>query len=94
MLVAAVGLGMTLATVAGGNLDPIIFGWPPASLKTAAIASTIIVPVAIAMLALLWKAWQEPGWNTLRRVHYTAFTLALLMLANALNEWNMVGFHY
>ena len=94
VLVAAVGLGMTLATVAGGNLDPIIFGWPPASLKTAAIASTIIVPVAIAMLALLWKAWQEPGWNTLRRVHYTAFTLALLMLANALNEWNMVGFHY
>ncbi len=88
------GLGLTVASLSGGSLDPIIFDWPPAPLATAVLASNAAVLLTIMLLVLLLPAWREPGWSLWRKLQYTAFTLSLLMLGIGLNEWNMIGFKY
>ncbi len=94
VLVAAGGLGMVTAAAASGNIDTLMFGWPGNALKTTVFATLAIIALAVGMVLLLIFAWREPGWSGWRRFHYTLFTLSLLMMAFAFNEWNMVGFKF
>ena len=93
-LLAACGLAATVAMVAGGDLDPIIFDWPPPPLYVALLAGLAVVVLVVPMLLLLPKAWREPGWSLWRRLHYSAFVLSLMMLVIAFHQWNMLGFRY
>ena len=94
VLFIAAGLAMTVALVSGGNLDPIIFDWPPAPLSASVLAANAMVLAVIALLLLLVPGWRDSGWSRWRGVQYTAFTGSLLLLVLALHEWNMLGFSY
>jgi CubicO group peptidase (beta-lactamase class C family) len=94
VLAVAGGLGITAASIAGGEIDGLLFNWPGNGLKTVLISVLVILVSLLGMLLTLIPAWREPGWNSWRRFHYTVFTLTLVMLAFAFQEWNLIGFKY
>ncbi len=91
---AVTGLGLFITLIAGGDLDPIIFDWPPAPLRVAVVSATVVPIIAIAMLLLWGRAWHDKGWDSLRKLHYLAFCLTLVTATIAFSEWNMIGFRY
>lgn len=93
VLAAAGGLGLVTAAAAS---DPssLMFNWPPGSLRLTLYATLVTVVLAVAMILLLRAVWSDGGWGLWRRVHYTLFAVALVVLLLAFNEWNLVGFKY
>lgn len=93
VLISIVCVGMTVAVAV---TDPVslMFNWPTGSLKFGLILILLIIALTVGMLVLLPKAWTGSGWGALRRIHYSVFALACVLLIVAAMQWNMVGFKY
>jgi CubicO group peptidase (beta-lactamase class C family) len=94
VLAAAAGLGMVTAQAASGDMDALMFDWPGSALKVTLLATVVVIVLTIGMVLTLRAAWKDAGWNAWRRIHYTLYTLSLIAMLFAFNEWNMLGFKY
>jgi hypothetical protein len=95
--VAAAALVFVLAgafvwmSAAMANLNAAaMLAYPPAAVIGLRLAALAVVAAAIAGLVSLWFAWASAGWRLLRKLHHTAFALALAFLALMLVLWNVV----
>jgi hypothetical protein len=94
VMVAAAGLGIVTSQAASGDIDSLMFGWPGSGLTLVLYAVLAIIALTLGMVLMLRSAWKDTGWNVLRRIHYTIYTLSLISLIFAFHEWNMIGFKY
>lgn len=67
-----------------------MLSYPPAAILCLRFVALAVVAAAIAGLASLWFAWTKASWRLARRLHHTAFALALAFLALMLVVWNVV----
>jgi CubicO group peptidase (beta-lactamase class C family) len=54
-------------------------------------AGWLVAAVALLMLAALWPAWVGSGWSLWRRLHFSLFALALLLVSLQLWQWRIIG---
>lgn len=64
--------------------------YPPASIVTLRLVGLAVVAAAVAGVVSLWFAWRGSDWRIWRKLHHTAFALALVFLAVMLVVWNVV----
>jgi CubicO group peptidase (beta-lactamase class C family) len=84
-------LGAVVATgIAAAQLGSEFLFDQPQPTMTALLALTDTVAVLAALVALsLVLVWRAPGWSLGRRVHHSAFALALASLAGLMFQWGL-----
>jgi len=90
--VATVGFSVALVGVISNPTD-LIKG------EAGALDIVLAIPILITLLALLMlgftaRAWKHGWWGRLGRAHYTAVSIALLVLIAQLAYWNLLGWKY
>ncbi|PQA88502.1 serine hydrolase domain-containing protein [Hyphococcus luteus] len=95
--IVAAGLVFALAgafvwmAVQMANADAaMLLSYPPASIVILRLVALGVFAVAIAGLVSLWPAWSGSGWRVWRKLHHTAFALALAYFALMLVVWNVI----
>lgn len=64
--------------------------YPPASVVSLRFAGLVVFAVALVGLVSLWPAWRASGWGVFRKLHHTAFVIALAGLTLTLVFWNVI----
>ena len=64
--------------------------YPPASVVTLRLVGLVVFAVALLGVASLWPAWRASGWGVFRKLHHTAFAIALAGLTLTLVFWNVI----
>ncbi|PMR71651.1 hypothetical protein [Halomonas heilongjiangensis] len=54
-------------------------------------AGWLVAGVTLLMLMALWPAWIVFGWGLWRRLHFSLFALALLLVNLQLWQWRIIG---
>lgn len=67
-----------------------MLAYPPAAIIAVRIAALGVVVAAIAGLVSLWPAWRSSAWGVGRKLHHSAFALALAFCAMMFVIWNVV----
>ncbi|NKI35182.1 beta-lactamase family protein [Wenzhouxiangella sp. XN79A] len=84
-----------VALIALSSLDAADFTtYPPGSVQAFAFAGYGLAAAAALALFGLWPAWRGSNWGVFRRLHYSAFALALAAMAWILWRWNFYGAPY
>jgi CubicO group peptidase (beta-lactamase class C family) len=73
------------------DLSTMAGSYPPPSMWYTHYAGWGVAGAAGALLIALLPAWKATGWGWWRRLHYTAFTLALALSAYLLWHWRVFG---
>lgn len=68
--------------------------YPPAAVIALSYAAFAVAPAALLALVALIPAWRGSEWSTWRRLHATAFALALAVMAWQLWQWRLFGAPY
>lgn len=85
-LVAA-GLAAGLAAARLGS--EYLFDQPQPTLEVFLVAADIVAVVAAAVLLSLILAWRAPGWSLWRRLHHSAFAVALAAFSGLMLSWGL-----
>ncbi len=78
---------IAVSEINAGNIGD----FPPTALKLFSYAGWGLLILAALLLSGLVPAWRGSDWGILRRLHYTAFALALPVLCAQLWYWNLFG---
>jgi CubicO group peptidase (beta-lactamase class C family) len=65
--------------------------WPTPLMLHMHAAGLAVAGTALAMLAALLPIWRGSGWRLGRRIHASAFAVALVLLAVLLWQWRLIG---
>lgn len=87
----ALYLGFSAIRAQGWMIE---FNWPPSALVRAVWTGYLLVLAALAMMPGVWLAWRRSGWPLLRKLHYCAFTAALVAMLLGLWQWNFFASPY
>jgi len=96
-LIAAIGVSIyfalaLVALVAISGINAATIGdFPPTALTIFSTAGWGLLILTALLLSGLLPAWRGSGWSILRRLHYTAYALALPLLCAQLWYWNLFG---
>ena len=64
--------------------------YPPTSVHALRLVGLVVFAFAVAGLVSLWPAWRGSGWPITRKLHHSAFAIALGGLALMLVFWNVI----
>lgn len=83
----AAGVAAGLAAVRLGS--EFMFDQPQLTLEVFLAVGDVIAVLSLALVATQLIVWRAPGWGLWRRLHQTAFTLAMLGLAGLMLHWGL-----
>jgi hypothetical protein len=97
-ITAGVAQGLFIAAVvvlamgfADFDLSRMVDHYPDTGMFLLHSAGWLVAAVALLMLAALWPAWVGSGWSLWRRLHFSLFALALLLVSLQLWQWRIIG---
>ncbi|MDZ4349596.1 MAG: serine hydrolase [Xanthomonadaceae bacterium] len=80
----------TVAVMSGLGASDLL-RYPPTVMHLARAAGWLLAVMAAIMLLALRPAWAGSNWGLWRRLHFTAFALALAFLVFQLWQWRVIG---
>ncbi|MGJ7460155.1 serine hydrolase domain-containing protein [Halomonas sp. MA07-2] len=87
-IAAVVVLAMGLADF---DLSRLVDHYPATGMFLLHYAGWLVGGIALLILLALWPAWIGSGWSLWRRLHFSLFALALLLVSLQLWQWRIIG---
>lgn len=77
---------VTLSTSSAADMK----AYPPSIVSMLRLAGLLVFAASVAMVASVAPAWLRSGWGVWRKLHHTAFVLAVAFLAVMLVFWRVI----
>ena len=84
-------LGVLIMGLADFDLSRMADDYPDTRMFLLHYAGWMVTGVSLAMLAGLWPTWSGSGWSLWRRLHFSLFALALVLVSAQLWQWRIIG---
>jgi CubicO group peptidase (beta-lactamase class C family) len=85
MILAAIAAGLAAARLG----SEFLFDQPQPTVVAFLAMGDVVAVLALAVALSLFVVWRAPGWSLGRRLHQSAFALALVALAGLLMRWGV-----
>ena len=74
------------------DFSAVFSDWPLPFIHDLTFAATILAGTAVLMVLCLVPVWMLPGWNSIRRIHFSLYAAAYAALGPSLTNWGLVSF--
>lgn len=83
------GAGVAAGVAAARLGSEFLFDQPQPTLEAVLLMGDVIAVMSVAVFLSLVLVWRAPGWSLWRRLHHSAFALALVGLAGLMLRWGL-----